>query len=481
MLKNTLPYQILGLLLLQSSASLAIAEAPKPITFAKPLGVKGYVTRLLPVLQEDGGYVKKSMPEIDARVFLCTEENACDTAANTVTDSSGFFCILLTSILPDKQYSLRVRPIGDQFVDKQIGNAEQIISRSEPILIQLIGNATKILEDKGGANNQHPVDAKMSVLFATDRGVRVQKSDVQILNENSSSNKLSYGRCEVVIETNGIYDRLINYISDIGRGFHYYFSVQRISLLSKEDMSKDFAHQLKGTPKNDALLFIHGYKTSFDDACRQAAQIAYDLKFAGPVLVYSWPSHDSWGAYAGDEEMAEWTGPHFMEFLKGILSTNGLHHLHIIAHSMGNRVLTRALFSGGLSKDEQAHLGQLVLAAPDVNRLIFDQENVLSQLKRERMTLYASNHDQALQASGTFHGYTRVGDSKPEMYLRDGMDSVDASDVDTSLAGHSYISGSSPVLEDLAALVSSNAGPDNRLRVVKTGHPPKQWWYLQPK
>jgi esterase/lipase superfamily enzyme len=182
----------------------------------------------------------------------------------------------------------------------------------------------------------------------------------------------------------------------------------------------------------------------------------------------------------GDEEMAEWTGPHFNDFLKQVLDQRGLRHLHIIAHSMGNRILARTLYSQALTPKEQGNLGQVVFAAPDINRLIFDQETVPGILKSERVTLYASDHDHALTTSKTFHGYTRAGEIYPDVFVKNGIDSIDASAVDTSLLGHSYVAESRSVLSDLALLITYNADPDSRFGVIKMGQPPKQWWRLNP-
>jgi len=61
-----------------------------------------------------------------------------------------------------------------------------------------------------------------------------------------------------------------------------------------------------------------------------------------------------------------------------------------------------------------------------------------------------------------FNCVGRVGDAKPKIETQRGMDSLDASSVDTSLMGHSYIGNTRSVLADVAALISDNRDPDNR-------------------
>jgi esterase/lipase superfamily enzyme len=132
-----------------------------------------------------------------------------------------------------------------------------------------------------------------------------------------------------------------------------------------------------------------------------------------------------------------------------------------------------------IDRKDQKHLGQVVFAAPDINRLIFNQGS-FSTIKSERLTLYASNHDQALAASKLFHGYSRAGDANPEIDVLHGLDSIDASAVDTSLLGHSYIGESRSVLADLAALISSNSEPAKRFGVLMREDGTKKWWVLNP-
>jgi esterase/lipase superfamily enzyme len=254
------------------------------------------------------------------------------------------------------------------------------------------------------------------------------------------------------------------------------FLVRHISLETLPVFLSDLKAATKAASNRDALLFIHGYNVSFDDACRRAAQLAYDIKFQGQIILYSWPSHASVLNYAGDEEMTEWSQPHFNVFLKQLLSGSEISRLHVIAHSMGNRLLTGALFSNVLTEKEISHLGELVLAAPDVNRLIFDQYPGF----KKRMTLYASDRDQALRLSKWFHGYSRAGDARPDIDIKAGMDSIDASAVDTSFLGHSYIGDSRSVLADVAALIPAGTEPIKRFGTVMAGPPSRSWWVIKP-
>jgi hypothetical protein len=120
---------------------------------------------------------------------------------------------------------------------------------------------------------------------------------------------------------------------------------KHIVLLGTDQLTQDAftrrgseAIAVSATP--EALLFVHGYNVTFADAARRAAQIAYDLQFDGLPMLYSWPSEGATLRYPTDADNSLWTRPHFADFLRLALSRLGARRLHLLAHSMGNRVVT---------------------------------------------------------------------------------------------------------------------------------------------
>ena len=67
------------------------------------------------------------------------------------------------------------------------------------------------------------------------------------------------------------------------------------------------------------MVFVHGYNEDFPDASRMAAQFADDLKFSGPVILFSWPSQGSLTSYTVDETNAQWSQAHFVEEMSALL------------------------------------------------------------------------------------------------------------------------------------------------------------------
>jgi esterase/lipase superfamily enzyme len=210
-----------------------------------------------------------------------------------------------------------------------------------------------------------------------------------------------------------------------------------------------------------ALVFVHGYNVSFDAAVRRTAQIARDLRFDGAPILYSWPSTGAMLRYTEDETNAHWTEPHFQEFLRILLNDSALTSVHVICHSMGNRVAVETLKN--LPPDiDTRKLNQLILAAPDIDADTFAQIAAGFCERARQTTLYASSRDLALRASKMVHGYQRAGDTDPRVLIVKSIATIDASRVDTNLLGHSYIGDGTSILADVDQLIRTGAAAQER-------------------
>jgi esterase/lipase superfamily enzyme len=241
---------------------------------------------------------------------------------------------------------------------------------------------------------------------------------------------------------------------------------------------------IEGSDRKEAFVFVHGYNVGFETAVRRTAQIAYDLKFQGAPIVYSWPSQEGLFSYTVDETNVVWTVPHLKEFLVAVAEQSGATAIHLIAHSMGNRALTsalRELVMDRNSKCPQFH--EVILTAPDIDAEVFRRDIAPAIVQSaDRVTLYASSNDEALVASRTVHGYRRAGESGDNVVIVPGVDTVDVSEIDTSLIGHSYYGSNSTVLADLFELMQGSKPPDQRqwLQSMRLGAL-KYWKFLREK
>ncbi|MDZ7615441.1 MAG: alpha/beta fold hydrolase [Patescibacteria group bacterium] len=227
-----------------------------------------------------------------------------------------------------------------------------------------------------------------------------------------------------------------------------------------------------------AFVFVHGFNVTFEDAARRTAQIAYDLKFDGVPIFYSWPSQGGLFKYTVDETNVMWTVPHLRQFLTEVAERTEARRIHLVAHSMGNRALTSALRDlSFLPEDTRPRFSEVVLTAPDIDAEVFRKDIAPYIVQTaDRVTLYASSNDTALAYSKTVHGYPRAGDSGHELLVLPGMETVDVSEVDTSLLGHSYYGSNETVLADLIEVLHKSMPPRERqwLRSAQAG--PLEYW-----
>jgi len=257
---------------------------------------------------------------------------------------------------------------------------------------------------------------------------------------------------------------------------------RHVMLQSVEPMSPDAwrAELSKRAAAHDqpgVLLFIHGFNVSFSNAALRTGQLAYDLAFPGASMFYSWPSRASISDYNADQQTAEWAIPNLENLLSEVSKLAAGTPVYVIAHSMGNRVFTRA-FERLLAVDprRRAAFRELVLTAPDIDTEIFRTQIAPRILGvGPRVTLYASDNDSALNASRRLSaGYRRLGQAGNEILVLPGMDTVDASKVKTDLLGHSYFGDSDTVISDLFRLIRDRKKPAERglLQQVQTSAGP---------
>jgi esterase/lipase superfamily enzyme len=255
------------------------------------------------------------------------------------------------------------------------------------------------------------------------------------------------------------------------------------TIASKEEFFRDMAWRVRQSGASSAFLFVHGYNVTFADAARRTAQITYDLAFDGTPAFYSWPSRGSTSAYTIDEQNVEWAQANLKGFLEDFFTRSTAQNVYLIAHSMGNRALTRAVASLLAEKPElRSRLKEVVLTAPDIDADVFRRDIAPALTAAGRpVTLYASSKDLALIASKSVHGYARAGDSGPGLLVVPGIETVDATAADTSMLGHSYYADARSVLSDMFYLIREGKRADKRNSLSRIEGATGRYWELKPR
>jgi len=321
-----------------------------------------------------------------------------------------------------------------------------------------------------GSTDRQPHDVVL-VYFSTDRNW-TNRTEPDSMFGNGRARTMSYGSCTVSIPRNhkaGELESPSFWRLEFRENPDRHVVLLSTLIKDKAEYFKELSDRVRNSKEKKSFLFVHGYNVTFKDAARRTAQIAYDLDFDGAPVFYSWPSQGEMGKYTVDEQNAEWAQANIKAFLSDYITRSRADNIYLIAHSMGNRLLTRAL-----SELFQADPGlrdkikEIILAAPDIDAEVF-RRDIAPRLAEgpRKVTLYASSRDVALAASRKIHGSPRAGDSGSGLVVVNGVETVDATNQDTSFLGHSYIVEERSLLVDLSELMKG-LRPDNRfgLRAV---------------
>jgi esterase/lipase superfamily enzyme len=323
-------------------------------------------------------------------------------------------------------------------------------------------------------------NADYTVWFGTNRKPNDSES-LRLGFSKSRDTKIHYGYCRVFIpkshkigSTGSSWWRRLRSESD-----------DRLKLIEiKRIVADDYWSAISSRlakleiSERDAVIFVHGYNVSFKNAALRAAQIGFDLSVKGAMAFFSWPSQGALKSYSADEATIEASEPFIAEFIEDFVARSGAEKVHIIAHSMGNRGVLRAI--DRITNKAQRHkgvlIGQIILAAADVDADTF--RGLCSAYGRvsRRTTLYVSSRDRAIEASRWLHDFARAGLLPPIMVVP-GIDTINVTNVDLTTLGHGYVAGARAVLEDMHELLVHDAPPARRfaLRQGKTDAGERYW------
>lgn len=317
------------------------------------------------------------------------------------------------------------------------------------------------------------------VFYGTDRNAtgRPEPNDF-FSNERGS---VQFGFCDVSIpkiHETGEIERPKMWKFEFRENPDKHVMVTKVEPADGDTFLDALKNTVESSDSREAFVFVHGYNVTFESAARRTAQIAYDLKFRGAPIFFSWPARGEIEDYTVDEDTAEWAEAHVTQFIEAVALASGAKRMHLIAHSMGNRILTNALdrMAQRPSFGVAPEFNQVILTAPDVDALVFKQQIAPRIIQSaERITIYASSNDRALQASRYVHGNARLGQAG--QYLTTFPDFpkievIDASEVDTSLFSlrHSYYAENVSVLDDIRDLLAGRKPLDRGLKQTAGAH-----------
>lgn len=155
-----------------------------------------------------------------------------------------------------------------------------------------------------------------------------------------------------------------------------------------------FDRDLQRDGRRGVLMLIHGYNTDVDDAVKWAQDMSMRLGTQATPLLFRWTSAGDLLAFGRDKFYAFGSGPglsillnHLRAFDGGLKQTP----IDLVAFSMGNLVLARAL----ISMPPEA-LRHVILLAPALDESLATKVAMWGSRPSGTTTVYVSGHDVAL-------------------------------------------------------------------------------------
>jgi esterase/lipase superfamily enzyme len=227
-----------------------------------------------------------------------------------------------------------------------------------------------------------------------------------------------------------------------------------------EAVSADVSDLLTAGGGGDVLIYVHGFKQTFETAALDAAHLADGIKFRGQTMVFSWPSKAGLFDYAYDRESAMWSRDEFERVLQSAITTPGVGRVHIVAHSMGTMLTLEGLRQLYARNGDAAtdRIGAVVFASPDIDMDVFSSAVVRIGPLGRKITVVAATNDRALALSGRLAGgMTRVGAAEKAAIERLGVRVIDASEAGWGIINHDLFLSNAEVRRVIRRSIDTSA------------------------
>jgi esterase/lipase superfamily enzyme len=254
-----------------------------------------------------------------------------------------------------------------------------------------------------------------------------------------------------------------------------HFTVRSRRSLDETAFFAELASHISGRigSNRDVLLYVHGFNTSYDEARFRLAQIADDGRFGGVAVLYTWPAAGSLLDYGAAKESATIARDALSKLLHRLSELPDIGRVHILAHSMGAWLAMEALRENAISgsPDLNGKLGDVMLAAPDIDLNVFRQQ--LARLDRSHVFVLVASNDRALSLSRTLAGdRQRLGALDPNnpgdrAALEElGVKAYDLSRESSGLIGHGTYADAPQAVRTIGAQITEQRPQDANVQAV---------------
>ena len=210
----------------------------------------------------------------------------------------------------------------------------------------------------------------------------------------------------------------------------------------------------------DVLIYVHGYRETFESAAVSAARLSDGIRFRGVSGLFTWPSAAATLDYGYDRESALWSRDAFEDLLRALAASPSGGRINLVAHSMGTLLTleTLRMLRAEAGEAAMARIGAVVLAAPDIDFDLFSNSVARLGPDLARITVISSTNDRALGLSGALAGGLRAGAVDRERLEALGVRVADASDYGGGLINHDLFLSNPEVQAVVKRAIARGAG-----------------------
>lgn len=260
-----------------------------------------------------------------------------------------------------------------------------------------------------------------------------------------------------------------------------------------------FVKSLQDQAAKPLVVWVHGYRPSFDLGALHCAQLAHDLNIDADILSFDWTSSGSSLGYTRDLLQLPHSTKHLVNLLKTVSNDVKPQKIIVVAHSLGCRLVCLALHK--LYNDPNAKnlkLDQVIFLAPNVDREEFDEDfkSALETLVN-RITIYVSSDDNVLLLAKLLYNVDSIGLAEhfsPDTnldeiqtflyYKKQLPNKIDLVDV-SFFSKHDFLKKhrvflERPVVEDLFWLLHDYPAAKRHLLKYGDNKDPSNYWVIPP-
>ncbi len=342
-------------------------------------------------------------------------------------------------------------------------------------------NKTRAFQTDLVGENTSPYSI-VRVYYATDRNLSGSLKPKKVYGTRRSS--ITYGYSDVSIPRShkvGMLEAPTLWRMEFREDPKRHVVLKNVKRQSKTRFFQEIRKNIRISKGKNAFVFVHGYNIEFHEAALRTAQIAHDLNFDGAPIFYSWPSNGTLKGYLSDQTNVRWTQSNLKRFIRDFANRSDAENIYLIAHSMGSRALTGAVAELVTEIPTfKKRFKEIMLAAPDIDAEVFKRDIAPKLVQASKnVTLYASADDKALLVSRSVHGGPRAGDAGENLVIVDGIDTIDATGVDTSFFAHSYFAQVPRILSDIFSIIHHGRRPHTRNGLVSAVASHGQYWVFR--